>query len=54
MTAADAAVDAGGIDTVREIWNGTLAVMFTDQDTIDAIQRVIDSGDPDALRQLFS
>jgi len=54
ITAAGAAVDAGDIDTVREIWNDTLSGMFTDQDLIDAIQQVVDAGDPDGLRQLLS
>lgn len=44
------AVDAGDIDTVRAIWNDTLKGMFTDQDVIHAVQQVVDSGDPDALR----
>jgi len=51
---AGAAVDAGDVDTVRRIWNDTLKGMFTDQGTIDAVQDVVDSGDLDALRQLFS
>ncbi|WP_149084806.1 MULTISPECIES: LysM peptidoglycan-binding domain-containing protein [Microbacterium] len=54
MTAAGLAVDAGEIETVRRIWNETLSSMFTDPETIDAIQKVVDAGDPDALRQLFS
>lgn len=54
MTAAGLAVDAGDIDGVRAIWNDTLAGMFTDPATIEAIQKVVDAGDPDALRQLFS
>lgn len=51
---AGAAVDAGNVDTVRRIWNDTLKPMFTNQDIIDAVQKVVDSGDPDGLRQLFS
>lgn len=54
MTAAGLAVDAGDIDGVRAIWNNTLAGMFTDPETIQVIQKVVDAGDPDALRQLFS
>ncbi|GAB3268091.1 hypothetical protein [Microbacterium lacusdiani] len=54
ITAAGVAVDAGDIDTVRAIWNDTLKGMLTDQDVIHAVQQVVDSGDPDALRQLFS
>jgi len=54
IESAGAAVDAGDIDTVRAIWNDTLKGMFTNQGTIDAVQEVVDSGDPDALRQLFS
>jgi hypothetical protein len=42
------------VDAVRAIWTDTLSGMFTDQDTIDAVQRVIDAGDLDGLRQLFS
>jgi hypothetical protein len=49
-----AATDAGDVDAVRAIWTDTLSGMFTDQDTIDAVQRVIDAGDLDGLRQLFS
>jgi hypothetical protein len=51
---AGAAVDAGDVGTVRKIWNGTLKGMFTNQETIDAVQKVVDSGDLDALRQVFS
>ena len=54
IESAGAAVDAGDVDTVRAIWNGTLKGMFTNKNTIDAVQKVVDSGDPDALRQLFS
>ena len=54
IESAGAAVDAGDVDTVRAIWNDTLKGMFTDQATIDAVQKVVDSGDLDALRQLFS
>jgi hypothetical protein len=39
---------------VRAIWNDTLKGMFVNQDTIAAVQKVVDSGDLDALRQLFS
>ena len=39
---------------MRAIWNGTLKGMFTNQETIDVVQEVVDSGDLDALRQLFS
>ncbi|WP_309066561.1 hypothetical protein [Microbacterium sp.] len=42
------------MDTVRAIWNDTLEGMFTDQETVDAVQKVVDSGDLDDLRQLFS
>lgn len=51
---AGRAVDAGDLDTVRRVWNDTLKRMFTNQDTIAAVQKVVDSGDPDGLRQLFS
>lgn len=54
IESAGAAVDAGDVDAVRAIWNGKLKGMFTDQGTIDAVQKVVDSGDLDALRQLFS
>lgn len=54
IESAGTAVDAGDVDTVREIWNDTLKGMFADQETVDAVQKVVDSGDPDALRQLFS
>jgi hypothetical protein len=54
IEAAGAAVDAGDVDTVRAIWNGTLKGMFATQETVDAVQKVVDSGDLDALRQLFS
>lgn len=54
IEAAGASVDAGDVDSVREIWNDTLKPMFTNQETIDAVQKVVDSGDPDGLRQLFS
>ncbi|WP_270354243.1 hypothetical protein [Microbacterium testaceum] len=42
------------MDAVRAIWNDTLKGMFVDQHTIDAVQGVVDSGDLDDLRQLFS
>lgn len=51
---AGAAVDAGDVNGVRAIWNGTLKGMFTNQATIDAVQEVVDFGDLDALRQVFS
>lgn len=51
---AGAAVDAGDVETVRAIWNDTLKGMFTNQETIAAVQKVVDFGDLDALRQLFS
>lgn len=51
---AGAAVDAGDVAAVRRIWNDTLKPMFTDQETIAAVQKVVDSGDLDALRQVFS
>lgn len=54
IESAGRAVDAGDVDTVRSIWNGTLKGMFVNQHTIDAVQKVVDSGDLDALRQLFS
>ena len=54
IESAGAAVDAGDVDTVRRIWNDTLKGMFTNQSTIDAVQKVVDSGDLDGLRQLFS
>ncbi len=54
MSAARQAVDAGEIDTARAIWNDTIRGMLTDQRAIEVIQRVVDSGDPDGLRQLFS
>ncbi|WP_120493858.1 hypothetical protein [Microbacterium phyllosphaerae] len=54
IESAGRAVDAGDVDTVRSIWNGTLKGMFTTPETIDAVQQVVDSGDIDALRQLFS
>jgi hypothetical protein len=54
IESAGAATDAGDVDAVRAIWTDTLSGMFTDQDTIDAVQRVIDAGDLDGLRQLFS
>lgn len=54
IESAGAAVDAGDLGTVRAIWNDTLKGMFTNQETIDAVQNVVDSGDLDALRQLFS
>ena len=54
IESAGVAVDAGDVDTVRSIWNGTLKGMFVNQGTIDAVQKVVDSGDLDALRQLFS
>jgi hypothetical protein len=54
IESAGAAVDAGDVDRVQAIWNDTLKVMFTNQETIDAVQKVVDSGDLDALRQLFS
>ncbi|MEX0153247.1 hypothetical protein [Microbacterium sp. LMI1-1-1.1] len=54
IESAGRAVDAGDVDTVRAIWNDTLKGMFTNQGTLDAVQEVVDSGDPDALRQLFS
>ncbi|MGJ0389499.1 hypothetical protein [Microbacterium sp. CGR1] len=54
IESAGRAVDAGDVDTVRSIWNGTLKGMFVNQYTIDAVQKVVDSGDLDALRQLFS
>jgi len=54
IESAGAAVDAGDVDTVRAIWSDTLKGMFTNQGTIDAVQKVVDSGDLDALRQLFS
>ncbi|MGM7699444.1 hypothetical protein [Microbacterium sp. A84] len=54
IEAAGAAVDAGDVDSVQAIWNDTLKPMFTNQDTIVAVQKVVDSGDPDGLRQLFS
>ena len=54
IESAGAAVDAGDVDTVRRIGNDTLKGMFTNQSTIDAVQKVVDSGDLDGLRQLFS
>lgn len=54
IESAGAAVDSGDVDAVRTIWNDTLKGMFTDQVTIDAVQKVVDSGDLDALRQVFS
>jgi len=54
IESAGAAVDAGDVDRVRTIWNDTLKGMFTDQGTISAVQQVVDSGDLDGLRQLFS
>jgi len=54
IESAGRAVDAGDVDAVREMWNGTLKGMFLDQETIDAVQKAVDSGDPDQLRQLFS
>jgi len=54
IEAAGAAVDAGDLVTVRAIWNDTLKGMFTDPKTISAVQEVVDSGDLDALRQVFS
>lgn len=54
IEAAGAAVDAGDVDTVRAIWNDTLRGMFEEPATIDAVQKVVDSGDLGALRQLFS
>lgn len=47
-------MDAGDVDTVRAIWNDTLRGMFEEPATIDAVQKVVDSGDLGALRQLFS
>lgn len=54
IEAAGRAVDAGNVDTVRRIWNDTLKPMFSNQDIINAVQEVVDSGDPEGLRQLFS
>lgn len=54
IESAGRAVDAGDVDTVRAVWNEKLKPMFTDPDTIAAVQKVVDSGDLDALRQLFS
>ena len=54
IESAGRAVDAGDVDTVRAIWNDTLKGMFADQGTVTAVQEVVDSGDLDALRQLFS
>lgn len=45
IESAGAAVDAGGVDRVRAIWNETLKAMFTDPKTISAVQEVVDSGD---------
>lgn len=54
IEAAGRAVDAGDVATVRKIWNETLKPMFTNQETVTAVQKVVDSGDADGLRQLFS
>ncbi|WP_417374355.1 hypothetical protein [Glutamicibacter protophormiae] len=54
IESAGASVDAGDVEAVRAIWNNTLKSMFTNQETIAAVQKVVDSGDLDALRQLFS
>ncbi|MCM3613322.1 hypothetical protein M3672_02590 [Microbacterium enclense] len=54
IESAGGAVDLGDVETVQAIWNDTLKGMFVDQGTIDAVQEVVDSGDLDALRQLFS
>lgn len=54
IEAAGRAVDAGDVAAVRRIWDDTLRAMFTDRDTVAAVQKVVDSGDLDALRQLFS
>ena len=54
IESAGRAVDAGDVATVQAIWNDTLKGMFTNQGTIDAVQKVVDSGDLDELRQLFS
>ena len=44
----------GDVGAVRTIWNDTLKAMFTNQETIEAVQKVVDSGDLAALRQIFS
>lgn len=54
MDVAREAVDARDVEAVRAIWNDTLRGMFENQETIDAVEKVVDSGDPDGLRQLFS
>jgi len=53
IEAAGRAVDAGDVESVRVIWSDTLKGMFTNPETIDAVQKVVDSGDLDGLRQLF-
>ena len=54
IESAGRAVDAGDVDAARAVWNEKLKPMFTDPDTIAAVQKVVDSDDLDALRQLFS
>lgn len=54
IESAGRAVDARDVTKVRAIWNNTLKSMFANPDTIAAVQKVVDSGDLDALRQLFS
>lgn len=40
--------------SMRTIWNDELAAMFTDPVDIQVIERALEAGDPDVLRQMFS
>ena len=54
MDSARIAVDAGDVEALRAVWANELSSMFTIPEQVDAIQRVLDDADPDALRQMFS
>ncbi|MFD5214921.1 hypothetical protein [Microbacterium sp. NPDC058345] len=54
LEAMGAAADAGDIAAVRRMWNDTLSGMFYNEKLVARIQKEVDVGDPEVLRQLFS
>jgi len=54
MDSARIAVDEGDLEALHAVWVNELSSMISIPEQVDAIQKVLDGGDPDALRQLFS
>lgn len=54
MDSARIAVDAGDVAAVRAVWSNELAGMHTNPEQIAEVQGVLDTGDLDAIRQMFS